>query len=309
MLTANLTGNLGNHMWNYVICRTVAEKLGYDWGIHKVPSHDYFNGQNQMYFMNVDFGEEVFPIGKNSMGLVQFKDVPYEYYDELKVHTYLNDSCCINMYDHDVFNVKDGTMIHIKSQSEDYLIERRDEVISWFSFTSDHEFKYKKILESLNLTLDDNLCVINFRGGEYTCVQNLIPNQKYWKDCIDHMISINPNMKFIVISDDPNTARFYLPGISCYHVEIGFDFYVVNKAKYLILANSSFSWWAGWLNSTANLILAPKYWGRFNISNGYWSLGDVYSRFFKYMDRDGKISDYETCKSESLKFYQENNLI
>ena len=66
MITANMTGNLGNHMWNYVICRIVAEKLGYDWGVHKIPSHDYYRGQNQMYFMNVDFGKEVKPIGKNS---------------------------------------------------------------------------------------------------------------------------------------------------------------------------------------------------------------------------------------------------
>ena len=27
MLTTNLTGNLGNHMWQYAVCRTVAEGL------------------------------------------------------------------------------------------------------------------------------------------------------------------------------------------------------------------------------------------------------------------------------------------
>jgi hypothetical protein len=41
MITTNLTGNLGNHMWQYAVCRTIAEKLGYEWGINPSPSHDY----------------------------------------------------------------------------------------------------------------------------------------------------------------------------------------------------------------------------------------------------------------------------
>jgi hypothetical protein len=56
MITTNLTGNLGNHMWQYAVCRTIAEKLGYEWGINPVPTHDYFNGANQMDFMDVNFG-------------------------------------------------------------------------------------------------------------------------------------------------------------------------------------------------------------------------------------------------------------
>ena len=59
MITTNLTGNFGNHMWQYSVCRAVAEKLGYEWGINPVPSYDYHNGMNQMYFMDVDFGKEV----------------------------------------------------------------------------------------------------------------------------------------------------------------------------------------------------------------------------------------------------------
>ena len=51
MITTNLTGNLGNHMWQYASCRAIAEKLGYEWGINSTPSHDYYKGMNQMYFI------------------------------------------------------------------------------------------------------------------------------------------------------------------------------------------------------------------------------------------------------------------
>jgi hypothetical protein len=116
-------------------------------------------------------------------------------------------------------------------------------------------------------------------------------------------------MKFIVITDDVKSAKNYIGDYPCYHVDIGFDFYAINIAKYIILSNSSFGWWAAWLNKKCNLIIAPKYWSRHNVSNGYWSLGDQYTRGFMYMDRNGILSDYETCKSEAIDFYKMNNLI
>jgi hypothetical protein len=47
MITTNLTGNLGNHMWQYAVCRTIAEKKGYEWGINSTTSHDYFGGKTK----------------------------------------------------------------------------------------------------------------------------------------------------------------------------------------------------------------------------------------------------------------------
>ena len=58
MITTDLTGNLGNHMWGYAICRTVAERNGYSWGFNRTPSHDYYHGIEQMDFMDIDYGQE-----------------------------------------------------------------------------------------------------------------------------------------------------------------------------------------------------------------------------------------------------------
>lgn len=309
MITANLTGNLGNHMWNYVIARLTAEKKGFDWGIPPHPTHDYYRGANQMYFMNVDYGKSLNIVGKYPDGLNIYEGIEHRYSDKNKTHVYNDDSCCINMYDPEVFNIQDNTMVHIISQSEDYLVERREDILNWFSINQDYENQYLSKMDQMGISLDDNMCVINFRGGEFRSVPNLIPNPEYWKNAMSYMRSINPNMKFIIITDDPPCANAYIPGVPCYHIDIGFDFYMVNKSKYLIITNSSFSWWAGWLNQRANLIIGPKYFGRYNVSNGYWSLGDSYSRQFHYMDREGKLFDYETCKREALEFYKNNNLI
>ena len=128
MITTNLTGNFGNHMWYYTICRLVAEKLGYEWGINPVTTHDYFGGQSQLYFMDINYGKEVVVSGKNERGLNTYVGITNEYYDFPKQHNYNGDGCVINMYDPNVFNIADNTMIHLISQSEDYLIDRKEDI-------------------------------------------------------------------------------------------------------------------------------------------------------------------------------------
>ena len=162
----------------------------------------------------------------------------------------------------------------------------------------------------MGIVLDENLCVINFRGGEYRGLSAVLLRKEYWKDSINHMLSINPNMNFLVITDDVECARYFMPfEIPTLHIDIGFDFYVVNQAKWVILSNSTFGWWAAWLNQKTNKIIAPKYWARHNVSDGYWSTGDSYTSCFTYIDRDGNLYDFDTCKNEAIQYYKNKNLI
>jgi hypothetical protein len=62
------------------------------------------------------------------------------------------------------------------------------------------------------------------------------------------------------------------------------------------------------LNEKSNKIIAPKYWARHNVSNGYWAVGRSYTKGFYYMDRYGNLLDYDTCKQQAEDFYKEHNL-
>jgi hypothetical protein len=303
MITTNLTGNLGNHMAQYATCRTVSEKLGFEWGINQNPTHDYFNGKNQMYFMDVDFGKPI-------SGIVN------QFFEKWIIYKHLDD-VNITMLNEDLYKIQDNTIMlgHNGAfggifQSEDYIIDRKSDVKRWFSIKENYKEEYNKKLSELDIILDENTCVINFRGGEYRGLRNVILRKEYWRDAINHMLSLNSNMKFVLITDDVPCAQSFMPfPIRAYHIDIGFDFYAVNQAKWLIISNSTFGWWAAWLSDNANKIIAPKYWARHNVSDGYWSIGDAYTRGFVYMDREGKLYDYETCKAQALEYYKQKNII
>jgi hypothetical protein len=234
MITTNLTGNLGNHMWQYSVCRTIAEKLGYEWGINPNPSYDYFNGKSQMTFMDVDFGKEI-------SGIVN------EYHEPWKTMQHI-DTVNITSMDNSIYDISDNTILLGDNgahggifQSEDYIIEKKEEIRKWFKIKTEFKQRYDDLLSDMNITLDENLCVINFRGGEYRNIPNVLVRKEYWKDSINHMLSINPNMKFLLITDDVDYANTFMPfQIQAIHVDVGFDFYVVNQAKWLIISNSSF---------------------------------------------------------------------
>ena len=303
MITTNLTGNLGNHMWQYAVCRTIAEKLGYEWGINPTPSHDYFNGANQMDFMGVDFGSDV-------EGIIN------EYHEPWKTYNHV-DAVNITMLNPTLYKIEDNTILLGDNgakggiyQSEEYIKDRKEDVRRWFKINEDKKKDYDNKLNELGIVLDDNTCVINFRGGEYRGIPNVLLRREYWKDSVNEMLKLNPNMKFIVATDDPITASRFMPfTMECIHVGVGFDYYCVNQAKWLIISNSTFGWWAAWLNEDCKKIIAPKYWARHNVSDGYWATGDAYTSCFDYMDREGNLSNFETCKIEALNYYKLKNII
>jgi hypothetical protein len=253
--------------------------------------------------MDVDFGKEI------NGHFTDFHErwITYNHIDNVN----------ITMLDPRVYEIKDNTRLIGDNgafggiyQSEEYLIDRKKDILNWFNIKKEYITKFEAKLKELSITLDENLCVINFRGGEYQNIPNVILRKEYWRDSINHMKSINNNMKFLVVTDDPNCSKRFMPfDIPTIHDEIGFDFYLIFKAKFIILSNSTFGWWPAWLNQEVKKIIAPKYWSRHNVSDGYWATGDAYTRGFTYMDRDGNLFEYETCKNQAIEYYKSKNLL
>ena len=272
MITSDFTGNLGNHLFQYVLTRAIAERKGYEWGFTKYIYGDYFNGQSQMDFLDVDYGKQ--PV----------ENIKYEYKE-----TVVNIGGHTNVHLYDTFkDLKDNSKLIGCWQTEQYF--EKEKVQEWM--------KIKEVEKYEHLKTDENTCVINVRGGHYRGIPDVLLPQSYWINAVNHMKRLNPHMKFLVITDDVSYSKYLFPDFPCFHYGINKDYYVINTASWLILSNSSFAWFPAWLNKKIKQTIVPKYWARYNSSDGYWASSNIFTKGWTYLNRNGDLESYDQIIEE-----------
>jgi len=232
----------GNQLHRYVATRVLALDKGYEFSMEN-PS--LFKGKS---FMNLDMGA----VGKTD-----------KTWHEKKI---VENGVDIRGYDPEINFVEDGTTIDGEFQDPRYFEHRLNEVRQWLAVEP--------------LVMPHDVCVINFRGGEYVGVKDLFLPKEYWEKGIAMMKEINPNMRFEVHTDDVVTARQFFPEYVCVQ-NISLNWRSIRYAKYLILSNSSFAILPALLNTNVEKIIAPRYWARHNI--GVWALTQNYYKQFTYI--------------------------
>ena len=258
----------GNQLWVYATLRSLAIDQNLDFSI--IGSHR-FKGKD---FMDLDFGLPTL----RSTARIPRERTPgaFTFYlrEELIREPQYNFD--VSSADVNFFQLKPNTLLDGNMQSLSYISAHKNEISDWFKVPGE--------------TFDG--CVINFRGGEYKGISNVFLGPDYYKNAIEHMLSINANMDFLVVTDDAEKAREYFPNytiissggvkiiagriyISPPSKMIGRDFAILQNARYLILSNSSFSWWGAWTNQIAKVVIAPKYWAAYNVSKSFWSTGEI----------------------------------
>jgi hypothetical protein len=246
---------LGNQLHRYVMTRVLAMDKGFDWGMIDTGN---FKGHQ---FLNLDMGSEL------------DDSVAYHEFYEKRV----NNAHGVDIRDYDwegINNIRDHTIIDGEFQGEKYYEHHRDKIDSWLAVEP--------------LDLGDNVCIINFRGGEYIQYPDLFLTYQYWERAIEKMREINPHMVFRVVTDDVDSASIMFPHFEIQH-EMAKDWRSIRYAKYLILSNSSFAILPAWLNKEA-YIIAPWGWARHNI--GYWALEQNKMKGWNYLKTDGTYEIY-----------------
>ena len=93
----------------------------------------------------------------------------------------------------------------------------------------------------------------------------------YYLNAIDMVLRLNSDAHFFVFSDDPAWARQLLAHRAKFVTVVdhnrGADSYndlrLMSLCRHNIIANSTFSWWAAWLQERPyKLVIAPKLWLR-----------------------------------------------
>lgn len=281
---------LGNQLWCYVTTRLIAKNNGYRFGIK---SPEKFKG---IGFMHLDFGEQVFggdgPEGGPPRILPE--TIQHYYAERAIIHP---DGSDIRMRDHALMNVPDNTKIDGCMQDVAYIEAHRKIVREWLQVKPEYDcYDYSS----------DEICIINFRGSGYVRDKNFFLPKSYWLHAMNHMRKKNPRFRFVVITEDVATAQKFFPDLEVFHFDIAKDYAIIKNAHYLILSNSSFAQFPALLSTKLKFCIAPKYWGRHNISDGYWSLGYNITKGWHYQDREGNLHDYDACIEERDQYMEKH---
>ena len=273
-----IQGGTGNQLFQYAFARGVASKLGvtflidrtvmdntkYDpHKIHRKYSLDKFNTKIEFApdkgFVAVRKHYKLFDTFYKYLRMKRFF-LPF-YFPE---RTFA--------FDEEVFERKDGTYFDGDWQTEKYFKHIEDEIRSEITEATPLSYKNQGILDGIKKA---NAVSLHVRRGDYTTdplaiVYHGTCDMSYYKRAMEHIEKHVENPHYFIFSDDYNWSvenfAFLGENYTCVQGTEGKDhedMILMSNCKHHIISNSSFGWWAAWLNpNKEKIVVAPTVWFR-----------------------------------------------
>jgi hypothetical protein len=182
----------------------------------------------------------------------------------------------------------DRCIIHDTSQyiCHEFDHDKRYRLIGWWQsekyFQSIKSTIHEQITcneEHLKLYDFDQSCSLHVRRTDYVDkYSGKYPTMSptYYQQAIE---IVNPDGHIYVFSDDIQWCVDNIKHDQCVYVEHGTDvdqLFAMRSCEHNILANSSYSWWAGWLNTNPDKkIIMPDTIERNRAMNDYYMTGSI----------------------------------
>lgn len=155
----------------------------------------------------------------------------------------------------------DGTCLRGYFQSELYFEDIKSEILEIFTPREEGLISAIDIELAKSRQGGENLVAVHIRRGDFLELQD--------RDCLtsdqflENAMGGFPDAKFIVFSDDIEWCRTKFAGRKdvCFSpfTRVIEDFFAMARCDHNILAKSTFSWWAAWLNqSPGQKVVAPR---------------------------------------------------
>jgi hypothetical protein len=154
-------------------------------------------------------------------------------------------------------------------QSYKHIDTIKETILQDFSFNLPLSDYIKNIYNDID---NSNSCAIHIRRGDYIGTSLDICNIDYYKNAIDYIKQHTSDVHFFFFSNDISWVKeqFNFTENACFvdtskeqNGKIGdyYDLFLMAKAKHNIIPNSSFSWWAAYLNQNPDkMVLVPDQW-------------------------------------------------
>ena len=261
MIIVNVNSQLGNQMFQYAIYRKL-QLLGKE---VKADLHYYL--VHPEHFQLPIFGIELKAATEKECQIE--RDEYRTFMDRLRRKIFGKRQNIVSeitsaSYDFNprVFQLKRG-YIDGYWQSEKYFEDIEDELRKTFTFPALNDAKNENIVQKIKSTISIS---IHVRRGDYLGGFPIM-GMDYYIPAMQYFIEKYPQAHFYVFSNDVDWCRKNLLGDNIDFVDWNMgdksfiDMYLMSQCQHHIIANSSFSWWAAWLNTNPQKeVIAPRTW-------------------------------------------------
>ncbi len=272
MIIVRLMGGLGNQMFQYAAGRRLAEyrgtnlKLDLSWlntyqKLENVAKRQY---DLDCFVLKADFAtkQDIARVNTppNTLRRVVYRKLAGPI-------TLLREPEKADFQPH-VLTAKNNTYLEGYWQSDKYFSDQADIIRKDLSFKNPPSSKYSEIMALIE---NGTTVSLHVRRGDY--VKEKLASEilgalplSYYESAMKYIASKVANPVFIVFSDDINWCKKNLKAkYKIVFADVGGksweDLQVMSLCNHHIIANSSFSWWGGWLNpSQEKIVVAPKNW-------------------------------------------------
>ena len=197
-----------------------------------------------------------------------FWKLPYKILQERKLINIIWDKLHINTWWYNFhpkfLAIKDNSYLIWFFQSYKYFENIKEELVKDFSPQKSISWKNKELLDSLKW---ETTCSIHVRRWDYSWWYHGFCSLEYYNKAISTIKNKFENITFLVFSNDIKWCKKNFIGDEFIFVDWNTwkesyrDMILMSKCSHNIIANSSFSWWWGFLNQDKNkVVIAPKKW-------------------------------------------------
>ena len=143
-----------------------------------------------------------------------------------------------------------------------------DKVSNWLDIKEPENLESEYLEWKRRIKESQSVCV-HLRRGDYVAPGSAyvdLSSTDYYQSAMDYARSILPNAQFFFFSDDLSYVKNIFIGNDVHYVDCNtgsngyLDIKLMSLAKVNIIANSTFSYWAAYMNNEQKTIIYPKAW-------------------------------------------------
>lgn len=279
-----MSGGLGNQLFNYAAARTLADRHGVDLIIDASSYSDQWNPGAQRPFLISEFPirATIRHMGPN-LDVVPLRNricrrIKEDLFADVLGHTARGSSGRAWWQYHPDYEklsrrvIMKGHFINLKFFEKNTQSIREDLTLNYEKMFLENRIN-SQICEAIRKS--STSVSIHVRRGDLLSSQfkqyNLNNIEEYYYNSINYFLEKYNDVDFWVFSDDMKWCHkvFSKFGCNVHFVDrklplvsnVLEDFILMSTCDHQIIANSTFSWWAAWLNPSINKkVLAPRRW-------------------------------------------------